>query len=101
MSLVHLVEVDEYLGVARGEVDVVGEEHRCVAVAVEGYDALVQSFGLFELLALYCQPLEDGHHVSAASENVCLGMPLHAEDRLILVALHCFYDSVGACCRHS
>ena len=48
LALRHLVEVNEDFGVARSEIDVLTEEHRCVAVAVEGKDTGMELLGCLE-----------------------------------------------------
>ena len=105
-SFRHLVQIDQDTRVARGEVDVLGKEHRGVAVGIECDDALVNAFGCFERRRFACQPLEDGFHVVLASHAESLWMPLHAENGLVFGRFHRLDDAIRAgggdfqTCRH-
>ena len=48
VSFRHLVKVYQYLRVATGEVYLLVEEHRCVAMRVECEDTVMQAFGFHE-----------------------------------------------------
>ena len=89
MTLVHLVKVDEELWVATAEIDMLGEEHGCVAVRVERQHTTMDVAGAAVLLGLANKPLEDGQTIVQA-----LGVPLYTQDGLVLRALHGLYDAV-------
>ena len=55
----HLVQIDEYAWVALVEMDVLVEEHRCVAVAVEGEDTAVYAPCLSVVGGFVCEPAEE------------------------------------------
>ena len=96
-SLTHLMQVHEYLGVAPVEVDVLIEEHRRVAMAVEGDDAAVYAARLAVVGSLVGQPAEERHHARIATQTKAFGVPLHADDALMLGGFHGFDDAVGCC----
>ena len=90
MSLCHLMQVDQYLRVAVGELDVLVKEHRCVAMGVEGQYVLMHLAHLAILCSLLDQPLEDGQSFVHA-----VGMTLHTHDSLMLCTLHRLNDAVS------
>ena len=93
----HLVQVNENALVARSEVDTLREEHRRVAMRVEGYDVAVHLLRLGVQLCFSHEPAEEGQTVVAHP----FGMPLHGKDRLLLLhALHGLNDAVGCHRRH-
>ena len=49
MTFGHLVEIYQYLLVATAEIYALREEHRCVAMRIEGDDALMELAGLVEM----------------------------------------------------
>ena len=90
-SLGHLMQVNEQTVVTGGEVDALGEEHGGVAMGIEGEHTAVQVFHLSECLCLTDEPLEERQTVVAHA----LGMPLYADDGLVLRALHSLNDAIG------
>ena len=95
MSLGHLVQVDEHVRVARVEADVLVEEHRRVAVAVERDDAPVHRLGVGERGGFCREPAEERQHALVPGENHALRVPLHAEHRLVFRRLDRLDDAVG------
>ena len=100
MSLCHLVEIYQYLRVARSEIDVLGEEHRSVTMTVEGEYLVVQLLGFLEFSTLLHEPLKDGQHFFAVAQDVGLRMPLHTHDGLERCALNGFDDPIRTHRRH-
>ena len=90
----HLVQIGEDTRVALDEADALGKEHRGVAMGVEGEDAVVQLMGLTIIAGFLHQPPEQGQAALHA-----LRMPLNAQYRLELAALHGLDDAIGGC-RH-
>ena len=66
------MQVDEDARVALLEMNTLREEHRCVAVRIQGKDSVVQSFGHLEIRSLLHQPAEQRE-----SAFQPFGMPLH------------------------
>ena len=103
-SLCHLGQIDEHFVRARAEhrdvlPAVVGEEHRCVAVAVQYDGVAVDVLCLCKGACFVREPAEDGHHRLVAPEDEAFGMPLHAEQCLVFRRFDCLDDAVGALCR--
>ena len=96
MSFRHLVKVHQYLRVTAGEVYLLVEEHRCVAMRVKAEDAVVQLLGFAERSRFTDQPTEQWHHAFVASEYEAFGMPLYAQHRLVFGRFHGFDDSIGS-----
>ena len=96
----HFEEVHLEQRVASTEVDVLSEEHRCVAMGVEREDRMMHTFRTLEQLRFIHDPGED---IATGVPGVAqtFGMPLHSENRLVLRGLHGLYHSVGRPCRHS
>ena len=90
-SFVHLMEIDEDARVALIDAHALGEEHRRVAVGVEGEHTVVDLLGLAPGFGTTNEPLEEGCSLSEA-----LGMPLDTEDGLILAALDGLDDTIGS-----
>ena len=83
-SFGHLVQVNKDARVALVEVDVLVEKHRRVAMAVQREDTAVQAASLSIVGSFVGEPVEKGHHRLVATQAETLGMPLHAEDALML-----------------
>ena len=94
-AVLHLVHIHEDTGIALLEMDTLREEHRRVAMGVEGNHALMEQLGLMELRSLANHPFEDGE---SAFEP--FGMPLHAHDALLLRTLDGLDGAVGGSGRH-
>ena len=90
VSLGHFVQVDEDAWVAVVELDVLREKHRRVAVGVEGQRAAVHVAGLAVGGGFADEPVEEGR----ALFRKTFGMPLYADDALMLCALHGLDDAV-------
>ena len=86
------MQVDEDALVAAAEVYPLREEHRCVAMGVEGQYATVHVAGLTVVGRLTDEPPEKRHTIVAAQT---LRMPLDAHDALELTALDGLDDTVG------
>ena len=89
-TFVHLMEIDEDAHVALLDAYALGEEHRGVAVGVEGKHTVVELLGLAPGCGTTDEPLEERCSCSEA-----FGMPLDTEDRLILTALNGLDDTIG------
>ncbi len=86
------MEIDENTRITLFEVDALREEHRGVAMGVEGEDAVVKLMRLAIVHSLLDQPLEERQTTLHT-----LGMPLYTQDGLVFAALHCLYDAIGGC----
>ena len=95
-SLGHLVQVVEYSRVTLVESHALREEHRGIAMRVEGEYALVQLLCLAKLIGSLHEPREEWQTIIAKP----LRMPLHSDYRLVFVAFHCLNYAVGRCRRH-
>ena len=91
------MQIDEDFGVALFEVDAFREEHRGIAMGVECQHPLVNLFGGTELVGLVDQPLEERQPVFTQT----FWMPLYAQYRFVLRALHRLDDTVGSSCCHA
>ena len=91
-SLCHLMQVNEDTWVASGEVHILREEHRRVAMGVERQGVMMHTLHLLELPCLVHQPLEDRQSVGTHT----LRMPLHTQDRLELGTLNSLYHPIGS-----
>ena len=89
-AFVHLMEIDEDALVALLDAHALGEEHRGVAVGVEGEHTVMELLCLAPGGGTTDEPLEEGCSLGEA-----LGMPLDAEDGLVLAALDGLDDTVG------
>ena len=92
-SVVHLVQIYEYARVAFLEAYALREEHRSVAMGVEGERGGVSAFCLAEQSRFVYEPFEQRQTLFAQP----FGMPLHTDHRLVLGALHGFGRAVGRC----
>ncbi len=96
-ALGHLVQVVEYAVVALLETHALREEHRGVAMGVEGEDALVQLLGHVEVVGLVHQPAEQGLSLLPHP----FGVPLHTHDGFELGTRDGLDDTVGRRRRHA
>ena len=96
VSFGHLMQIDKNLWVTGVEVDAFVGKHRGIAMAVEREDALVQSYGLAIRISLIDQPCEQGRHgmVVVLAQDEAFGMPLHAQNTLLLRAFNGFDDPI-------
>ena len=90
------MQVDQDAGVTTAEVHVLWEEHRGVAMGVEGQYMMMQALHLLMLRSLVNEPLKDRQATLAHT----FGMPLHTHDRLELRALHRLNHTIGSFCHH-
>ena len=90
MAVGHLVQVHKNARVAMVELHALREEHRCVAMGVEGKYAPVQLLGRIEVVGLVHEPAE----YLAALLAKPLRMPLHTQYLLILAALDGLDDAI-------
>ena len=89
------MHVDKNAGVALFEMNALMEEHRRVAMRVEGNNAAMEVLCQMKLGGLAHYPLKDRQ---SAFEP--FGMPLHAHDALLLIALDGLDGTIGGGCRH-
>ena len=91
-AIVHLVKVDQQMGVARAKVDALWEEHWRVAMRVEHDVCIMKRLGLGIQLGFVYQPSEQRLAIGLQP----FGMPLHAQQRLVLVALYGLDNAIGS-----
>ena len=73
------------------ELDALREEHRRIAMGIEGKDALMQLLGCIEIIRLVYKPQEKLSAILAEPFR----MPLYTENLLILAALYRLDDAIG------
>ena len=92
--VIHFVQIIKDSRISLFEMNALGKEHWCVTMAVKGQHMTVQAFCFAEFCTAFRKPLEEFQPLFFEP----FGMPLHADNCLLLTTFHGLNDAIGCSC---